>query len=332
MNNIKCKSAFFFFILFCVAPSEGNSADLVDVRTGDHGSYTRIVLEFDSGVRYSLSGAGDRIFLEISPVKFSSRYNFFRVIANGELLGTLAYVDESEILQLSLFLFDKGLKDGPLLIDEPTRIVIDINQQSPNPDDTSSELADTTVIFSRRDTSHKEAEVLQHKKLSAALAPSVISKPKSIQAPPLDNGESVMMKLRDRIKTLDLFTHITSTIVLVFLGFVGFDLLLLKLINLRKRTGRPHIAGPEFSKEQRLNSNLPSFSDVLSSLNSDADFDTRPVQRTSLGDRAAHRTGQNIPADFDAIDVSIRIPKKMWLGWDGQRLYERLRGRNGIPK
>ncbi|RMD93832.1 MAG: hypothetical protein D6813_03370, partial [Calditrichaeota bacterium] len=75
--NHSITTIFLHFLLSIIVFSQGFTADLIDIRTGAHKNFTRVVFQFNKPVHYNITSnlQNKKIFVKFSPVSSLRQFN-----------------------------------------------------------------------------------------------------------------------------------------------------------------------------------------------------------------------------------------------------------------
>lgn len=118
------------FFCFLIFPIKVKSVQLVDIRTGFHSNYSRIVLQFDSGVQYNIikDFENSRIIVETRPVVVKFRLGHINLEPDDRFLKQIEYEHSLRFLRVIVYLKSLDVRLDSYALERPFRVVIDIYQ------------------------------------------------------------------------------------------------------------------------------------------------------------------------------------------------------------
>ncbi|MFQ5750506.1 MAG: hypothetical protein ACE5HI_00795, partial [bacterium] len=124
--NINSHSLFFLVVFMWVQASF--CAELVDIRTGFHHSYSRIVVQFTTRVQYKLSKDMKKraLILELKPVHTFRAFNNIDIDPRDRYLNRVEYEHSSQTLKVIAYLHSMAVQIDSYDLNWPYRVVIDI--------------------------------------------------------------------------------------------------------------------------------------------------------------------------------------------------------------
>jgi len=119
--------------LICIIAHKLNAETLIDVRTGYHGQFSRVVLQFDQPVQYRVSPGGDTPSIKLIVDKIHDIRLTGKVIIERDdpILQAIDYRQTGAQLDVSISLKTKSVSIRQQSINWPFRVVIDIYQNNP---------------------------------------------------------------------------------------------------------------------------------------------------------------------------------------------------------
>src|SRR3990172_4022283 len=192
-NNIK----FLLALLFCHNVSSAFAADLVDIRTGYHWTYSRVVLEFDAPVRYQVFEERSNPAITIDILNDGRILEFADVNIEpvDPFLHRVSYKQNGKLLTVIAFLKTNSFTINQYPLNYPYRIVLDIYAAE-------SELQSAVPMKTDATKNIKISETI-----APALVDSFIVSADSSEKPAIDSltvlpGENIPQTVLDKTSVL----------------------------------------------------------------------------------------------------------------------------------
>ncbi len=115
------------FILYCGYGEQANGAELLDIRTGSHKNYSRLVMQFDSKVSYNVikDFKNSKLVIEVSPVALIKYLDPAHIDTDDLILNYIEYEHTPPQLTITVHLSIPEVRVVTFSLDYPDRIVID---------------------------------------------------------------------------------------------------------------------------------------------------------------------------------------------------------------
>lgn len=311
-------------------------AELVDIRTGFHETFSRLVLEFDAPVRYNLSEASNKILISIGSINRFRTWPPRQYKCDSDVIESihLAYTDTT--LEATVHLFSQNTILFPSYLKYPARIVIDVYPQlqqevSGEPSKPYQEPPKKSMVFSRQLRDSTQSQFLNR---LSALKPASEPNTSQNQKPPLKSK-------------ITLF-------VLILAVFIMVDaVLLIFYLNRNPKTPRVKNAiEPMINKQTAAHRDRSDFKNILNDLSCHNLSTESPSQEASPykkqfdaqfedglksliesvtaalvsapRDIAFHTAPPPSPSEVESLISSSRIPKEVWIAQDGFKFLKNL--------
>lgn len=310
------------FVMMCgllLPATQGATAELVDVRTGFHTTYTRIVLQFNQHIIYHLNQDEALLRLNISGITSEPYFNVNRLLRGQDLITDIRYEHVSSELKVRIKLATEQVQVFSDLYAEPTRLVIDLYPTrvvtpatSPEPDSvTSDDSLKTLTAFTEQDTDSVNFSAGMGADSARTIPYQNFLNSENIAHKKMRSDETKRSTPAERAKGGD---RNISTAILIIAAFILIDAVMFTVLFLNRKKKKK-------SAPQSASTELPQpvdFAAVLNSMRAGPSAEPNPVRDVSFID------ADKVPHDFEAMQLSGNIPKEYWLGQDGMKLLERL--------
>ncbi|MFQ5705963.1 MAG: hypothetical protein ACE5HO_00850 [bacterium] len=319
----------------CSCAVGARGAELLDIRTGFHQSYSRLVLQFDSKVNYEVSKELEegKIAVNLQPVTITSDFGPTPVEADDLFLRQVHYRHSSHRLTVTLLLRTSNIRLVEYTLERPYRLVIDLHQGNfseelkqdssfvpPAPAAPEMPVATDSSSLTLIDTL-KDSEATLH--TSEIL----------LNHPPMKSS----VQIGPRGSRIRMFLGVTIILVLI-------DILIFLFYKIRK--SRIHNSSEDSKKTQTTVARPgaeanPHFKAVLGMMVKDehthktsvadfrkangqqaADLSARleSLSRVLFSGRSATRLGldpEDLSEGMGELEAASGIPKEFWIGRDG---------------
>jgi len=266
--------------------------------------------------------------IELSPITSPPYFDTNRLLRDQHLITDIRFEHDNTELTIELQLATGQVQVYPDLYAEPTRLVIDLyptadvlQRASSAPVSVTADSLQSTATLDvqNADSVAPHAAVPEDSAETNRYETFLSGEPTSSQEKLLSH-EAPTQNAHNGAKPDDKEDKKIATVVLIIAAFILIDAVMFTMLFLnRKKKKKP--AAKEASTE------LPKpvdFAAILNSMAGGASVVSNPVRTLSFID------AERVPHDFEAMQLSTNIPKEYWLGQDGMRLLERLRGDTNI--
>ena len=252
MRRSSSRTIYFLLTAIFIAASPSFGAELIEIRTGFHHSYSRIVLEFNTPVRYHSykdysTGA---VILEIAPVRPLHTAIEVHTDPRDTYLQKVETDFFSSTLRVTALLRSLDARINIYQLDWPFRVVVDIGPQNPLAEKNVPVLpAVQQESTPSRADSLPESAPIEQEAVDQAVdsdATAVLSSPSTDSTAVLNLGSEIQynnfadagqlqQELSERESSPPVKSGKVSLLVKVIVGFALFDVILVGIHFVRRR-------------------------------------------------------------------------------------------------